>query len=103
MERGSDPSMGQQVGVSIALLVLDLLVIAWLVFRYGVAGWADGKGRVNPPDAPQVAWQGMWILVGGALVTGGGLLALHWRASGIMQLVVLGVGAGALAYFALRK
>jgi hypothetical protein len=41
------------------------------------------------------------LLVGGAVATGGGVLALRWRTPGIMQLIVLGVGAGLLAYLAL--
>ncbi|MGW4994899.1 hypothetical protein ACWEQ3_46205 [Streptomyces mirabilis] len=101
MERGSEPSTGQQVGVSLALLILDLMVIAWLVFRYGMTGWADSHDQGNLPRAPKMAWQGMWLLVGGAVVTGGGLLALRWRTPGIMQLIVLGVGAGLLAALAL--
>ncbi|MFF1747382.1 hypothetical protein [Streptomyces mirabilis] len=101
MERGSEPSTGQQVGVSLALLTLDLMVIAWLVFRYGMTGWADSYDQDNLPGAPKMAWQGMWLLVGGAVVTGGGLLALRWRTPGIMQLIVLGVGAGLLAALAL--
>ncbi|WP_254648245.1 DUF6234 family protein [Streptomyces sp. GbtcB6] len=100
MERGSEPSTGQQVGVSLALLILDLMVIAWLVFRYGMTGWADSYDQGNLPRAPEMAWQGMWLLVGGAVVTGGGLLALRWRIPGIMQLIVLGVGAGLLAALA---
>ncbi|MFG2795138.1 hypothetical protein [Streptomyces pseudovenezuelae] len=101
MERGSEPSIGQQVGVSLALLILDLMVIAWLVFRYGMTGWADSYDQDNLPGAPKMAWQGMWFLVGGAVVSGGGLLALRWRTPGIMQLIVLGVGAGLLAALAL--
>ncbi|MGC0344312.1 hypothetical protein RKD20_009346 [Streptomyces sp. SLBN-8D4] len=100
MKRGSGPSIGQQVGVSLALLVLDLMVIAWLVFRYGMTGWADSYDQDNLPGAPKMAWQGMWLLVGGAVVTGGCLLALRWRTPGIMQLTVLGVGAGLLAALA---
>jgi hypothetical protein len=37
------------------------------------------------------------MLADGAIVTGGGLLALRWRIPGIVQLVVLGAGAGLLA------
>ncbi|WP_394329332.1 hypothetical protein [Nocardiopsis sp. CNR-923] len=79
------------------------MVIAWLVLiQYGMAGWADSYDSGNPPRAPQEALRGMWILAGGAVVTGGGLLALGWRIPGLVQLVVLGVGAGLLAYLAAR-
>ncbi|MFK0173979.1 hypothetical protein ACIQU5_34900 [Streptomyces sp. NPDC090306] len=89
--------------MSVALLVIDLMVIAWLVIiQYGVSGWADNKNGDNPPSAPKEAPRGMWLLATGALVTGGGLLALGWRVPGLVQLVVLGAGAGLLAYFAAR-
>ncbi|MEI7033688.1 DUF6234 family protein [Streptomyces pratensis] len=95
------PSTGEQIGVSVALLVLDLMAIAWLVLiNYGMAGWADSYNGGNPPTAPQEALRGMWLLAGGAVITGGGLLARGWRLPGIVQLVVLGSGALVLAYFA---
>jgi hypothetical protein len=103
MRHGSEPSTGQQIGVSVALLVIDLMVIAWLVYRYGITGWADAYDQGNPPSAPKEARRGMWLLAGGAVVTGCGLLALRWRIPGIVQLVALGVGAGLLAYFAAHE
>jgi hypothetical protein len=103
MRPGGEPSTGEQVGISVAFLVIDLMVIAYLVFiRYGMTGWADAYDSGNPPDAPREALRGMWLLVGGAVVTGGGLLALGWRIPGVVQLIVLGVGAGLLACFAAR-
>ncbi|MHB9756530.1 DUF6234 family protein [Streptomyces sp. BYX5S] len=100
---GGEPSTGEQVGVSVALLVIDLMVIAYLLFlRYGMTGWADAYDSLNPPDAPREALRGMGFLLGGAVVTGGGLLVLGWRVPGVIQLVVLGVGAGLLAYVAVR-
>ncbi|MFC4498907.1 MULTISPECIES: DUF6234 family protein [Streptomyces] len=102
MRPGGEPSTGEQVGVSVALLVIDLAVIAWLWFRYGMTGWADSYDQGNPPSAPKEALRGMWLLAGGAVVTGGGLLVLGWRIPGVVQLVVLGVGAGLLACFAAR-
>ncbi|GAA2775546.1 hypothetical protein GCM10010521_62580 [Streptomyces rameus] len=100
MERGNRPSTGRQVGVAFALAVLDLMVIAWLALSYGMSSWADAYDSGNPPGAPEVALQGTWLLAGGAIVTGGGLLALRWRIPGIVQLVVLGAGAGLLAHSA---
>ncbi|MFF3334168.1 DUF6234 family protein [Streptomyces sp. NPDC002888] len=91
------PSTSQQVGVSVALLIIDLMVIAWFVFGYGMTGWADSYDSGNSPSAPKEALRGMWVLIGGAVVTGGALLALRWRIPGIVQLVVLGVGAGLFA------
>ncbi|WP_329549584.1 DUF6234 family protein [Streptomyces sp. NBC_01356] len=99
MKRVGKPSTSQQVGVSVALLLVDLMVIAWLLYGYGMTGWADSYDESNPPDAPQVARQSMCFLVGGAVVTGGGLLALGWRISGIVQLLLLGGGAGVFALF----
>ncbi|MEV7114740.1 hypothetical protein [Streptomyces anulatus] len=90
--------------MSVALLVIDLVVIAWLVIiPYGISSWADNYNGGNPPSAPKEALRGMWLLVGGAAITGGGLLALGWRGPGLVQLVVLGLGAGLLAYFAARR
>lgn len=95
MGQAKEPSTGQQIGVSVALLVIDLMVIAWAVYGYGIAGWADSyeSDSVNPSSASRAASQASWLLGGGAVLTGGGLLALGWRISGIVQLVVLGAGA----------
>lgn len=100
MKRAHKPSTGQQVGVSLALLLVDLMVIVWLLYGYGITGWADSYDEPNPPDAPQVARQAMWFLAGGAAVTGGALLALGWRISGTVQLLLLGGSAGVFALFA---
>ncbi|MGW2106448.1 DUF6234 family protein [Streptomyces sp. NPDC001948] len=94
------PSAGRQIAAGAALFLIDLAVIAWLVFSYGMTGWADAYDSGNPPDAPGEALRGMWILSGGAVVTGGGLLLLRRRITGIVQLVVLGAGGGFLAYCA---
>ncbi|MGY0068643.1 hypothetical protein ACWZEH_17910 [Streptomyces sp. QTS137] len=84
------------------LFVADLMAVTWLVFRYGMTGWADGYDHGDSPAAPGEALRGMWLLAGGAVVTGGGLLALRWRIPGIVQLVVLGTGAALLAHLAAR-
>lgn len=99
MRRSKSPT-GEQVGLSVALLVIDLIVIAYLVFRYGMTGWADGYDPGNPPSAPKEALRGMWLLLGGAVVTGGSLFLLRWRIAGTVQLLVLGIGAGLLAVLA---
>ncbi|MEE1930329.1 hypothetical protein V1J52_19440 [Streptomyces sp. TRM 70351] len=83
-----------------ALLLLDLLVIAALVYGYAISGWADSYDGNGDSSAPEVAWQGMWILAGGAVVTGGGLLALRWRVAATAQVLVLGAGAALLAFLA---
>ncbi|MFE4965697.1 DUF6234 family protein [Streptomyces sp. NPDC056660] len=103
MRQGSRPSTGEQIGVAVALLVVDLIVIGYLWLRYGMTGWADSYDQGNPPSAPREALRGMWFLVGGAVVTGGGLLALRWRIPGTVQLVVLGVAAGLLGCLAARE
>ncbi len=95
MRRASEPSTGQQIGVSVLLLVIDFMLIAWSVYGVGMAGWADGyeSDGVAPSSASQAASQALWLLGGGAVLTGGGLLALGWRVPGVVQLVVLGFGA----------
>ncbi|GGY20286.1 DUF6234 family protein [Streptomyces djakartensis] len=95
MRQAKGPSTGREIGVSVVLLVLDLMVIAWMVYGYGMAGWADSyeSDSANATRASEVASQASWILGGGAVLTGGGLLALGWRIPGVVQLVVLGVGA----------
>ncbi|MGA5894677.1 hypothetical protein [Streptomyces venetus] len=95
MRQAKGPSTGQEVGVSVVLLVIDFMVIAWMVYGYGLAGWADSyeSDGVRPSRASEAASQASWILGGGAVLTGGGLLALGWRIAGVVQLVVLGGGA----------
>ncbi|MFD6553420.1 hypothetical protein [Streptomyces sp. NPDC058398] len=77
--------------VGVLLLAVDLVYIAGLWFGYGFAGWTD-DGSVSP-EAQMFAWRAMWSLAGGAVVTGGGLLVLRWRVPGVVQLIVLGIGA----------
>ncbi|MEV5186339.1 hypothetical protein [Streptomyces werraensis] len=88
-------STGPQIGVSVALLLVDLMLIAGSVYCVGTAGWAGsyGSDSAAASGASEVAAQAMWLLGGSAVLTGGGLLALGWRIPGIVQLVVLGVGA----------
>ncbi|MGW0865615.1 hypothetical protein [Streptomyces koelreuteriae] len=78
-----------------ALLVIDFMVIAWSVYGYGIAGWADSyeSDGVRPTSASRAASHAAWLLGGGAVLTGGGLLALGLRIPGVVQLVVLGGGA----------
>ncbi|MBT2876025.1 hypothetical protein HET67_32075 [Streptomyces sp. McG7] len=94
MRQADGPSTGRQIGVSVALLVIDLMFVAWAVFAVGMEGWADSfESDGVPPGAPRVASQAAWLLGGSAVLTGCGLLALRWRIPGILQLVVLGFGA----------
>ncbi|MDQ0750049.1 hypothetical protein QF034_004280 [Streptomyces africanus] len=95
MKRANEPSTGRQIGVSLALLVIDFMLIAWSVYAVGIAGWADSyeSDGVAPSSASRAASQASWLLGGGAVLTGGGLLALRWHIPGIVQLVVLGGGA----------
>ncbi|MFF5844920.1 hypothetical protein ACIP4T_24110 [Streptomyces massasporeus] len=95
MRQPNEPSTGRQIGVSLALLVIDFMLIAWSVYGVGIAGWADSyeSDGVVPTSASRAASQALWLLCGGAVLTGGGLLALGWRIPGIVQLVVLFSGA----------
>ncbi len=97
MGQAKIPSTGEQIWAGVALLVIDFMVIACAVYVYGIAGWADSydSDTTNASRASESASQASWLLVGGAVVTGGGLLALGWRIPGIVQLVVLG-GTAAL-------
>ncbi|MEU0332345.1 DUF6234 family protein [Streptomyces sp. NPDC006193] len=99
----SGPSAGRQIAVGVAFLLVDLVVVGYLLFlRHGMTSWADAYDAGNPPDAPGEALRGMWILLGGAVVTGGGLVLLRWRIAGVVQLVVLGGAAGLLGGLAAR-
>ncbi|MGW7506325.1 hypothetical protein ACWGJ0_01095 [Streptomyces massasporeus] len=95
MRQPNEPSTGRQIGVSVALLVIDFMLIAWSVYGVGIAGWADSyeSDGVVPTSASRAASQALWLLCGAAVLTGGGLLALGWRIPGIVQLVVLFGGA----------
>ena len=87
MRQADGPSTGRQIGVGVALLVIDLMFVAWAVFAVGMEGWADSfESDGVPPGAPRVASQAAWLLGGSAVLTGRGL-------PGILQLVVLGFGA----------
>ncbi|WP_437028342.1 hypothetical protein [Streptomyces sp. enrichment culture] len=95
MRRANEPSIGRQIGVGVVLLVIDFVLIAWSVYGVGMAGWADGyeSDGVAPSSASRAASQALWLLGGGAVLTGGGFLALGWRIPGVVQLTVLGFGA----------
>ncbi|MFI5855878.1 hypothetical protein [Streptomyces parvulus] len=99
MGKTNEPSTGQQLGAALALLVIDLMVIAWLTYGYGMAGWADAyeSDTTGPSDASRTASQAAWLLAGAAALSGGTLLALRWRIPGTVQLIVLG---GTAALFA---
>ncbi|KDN78220.1 hypothetical protein ABZ568_12755 [Streptomyces olindensis] len=90
-----EPSTGQQIGVSLALVVIDFMLIAWMAFGVGIEAWADSyeSDSASATGAASAASQAAWVLVGGAVLTGGGLLALGWRIPGVVQLVVLFGGA----------
>ncbi|MFD3475881.1 hypothetical protein [Streptomyces sp. NPDC058695] len=99
----SEPSTLRQIAVAVVLLIVDLAVIAWFLWSYSWIGWKDGWNPQNAPEAPRVAWRAVWILGVAAVVTGGGLFALGWRISGVVQLSVLGIGVLIFAYCAVRN
>ncbi|WP_406100862.1 hypothetical protein OG698_01105 [Streptomyces sp. NBC_01003] len=99
----SEPSALRQIAVAVVLLIVDMAVIAWFLWSYAWIGWRDGWNPQDVPEAPRVAWRAVWILVGAAVVTGVGLVALRWRISGAVQLSVLGIGALLFVYLAVRK
>jgi hypothetical protein len=91
MRRGKEPSTGRQVVMGAALLVSDVVVIAGLLFGHGITGWSDDGS--NALEAQMFAWRTTWYLAGGAVLTGGGLLAFRWRIPSAVQIIVLGIGA----------
>ncbi|MFB8414135.1 hypothetical protein ACFC63_01285 [Streptomyces albidoflavus] len=97
-----EPSTLRQVAVAVLLFVVDLALIASLVWIYGWTGWADNWDPGNAPEAPGIAWRAVWILAGGAVVTGVGLFVLRWRIAGAVQVSVLGAGSILFAYLAVR-
>ncbi|BFO13907.1 hypothetical protein SHKM778_02950 [Streptomyces sp. KM77-8] len=64
MRRTNDPSTGQQIAVSAALLVIDLMLIGWSVYAVGMAGWADSyqSDGVAPSSVPEAMSQALWLL-----------------------------------------
>ncbi|MFF5970133.1 DUF6234 family protein [Streptomyces sp. NPDC012769] len=99
---GNGPSTGQRIAVAVALLLIDLLVIAWLLYGYGVTAWADGYDPANPPEAPRMARRSAWLLAAAAAVTGGGLLLLRRWTAGTVQLTALGCASALFAFLATR-
>ncbi|MFF0752550.1 hypothetical protein [Streptomyces sp. NPDC004267] len=95
-------TVGQTIALVVALLVIDLVVIAWLVYGYGITGWADGYDAPEQAEAPHVAEQAAWFLAGAAAVTGGGLLLARRPGVGLFQLAVLGGAAALFATLAAR-
>jgi hypothetical protein len=102
MRRTNEPSTGRQVGVGVALLVIDFVLIAWSVHGVGTAGRADSheSDGVAPSSASRAASQAWWLLGGGAVLTGGGPLAPGRRIPGIVQLFALGGGAALVSSLA---
>ncbi|MGQ4485429.1 DUF6234 family protein [Streptomyces sp. 372A] len=99
--RYGEPSKGFQVAAGCVWLVVDVALIGCLLFRYGMTGWADGyDDPVNPPAAPAEARRAAWIVLGTAVVSGGFLLLRHYWVTGVLQLLLLGAGAGVFAYLA---
>ncbi|MFF8731670.1 hypothetical protein ACF073_35045 [Streptomyces sp. NPDC015171] len=78
-------------------------MIAWLLYGYGMTGWADAYDSVNAPEAPGGARHAMWLLAVGAVLSGGGLVALRCRIAGSVQLAVLGCAALLFAGLAARR
>ncbi|MGA5008864.1 hypothetical protein ACPCDX_28245 [Streptomyces koyangensis] len=97
-----EPSALRQVAVAVLFFVVDLALIASLVRIYGWTGWADTWDPVNAPEAPGIAWRAVWILAGGAVVTGVGLLVLRWRIPAAVQVSILGAGSVLFACLAVR-
>ncbi|WP_159106669.1 hypothetical protein [Streptomyces rishiriensis] len=91
MQRRSTPYVGAQVMIGILLLAIDLVYIVGLWYWCGLGGSTD-DGSIAP-ETQMLAQRIMWYLACGAVVTGGGLLALRWRIPGAVQLIVLGIGA----------
>ncbi|MET9952520.1 hypothetical protein ABZ135_13380 [Streptomyces sp. NPDC006339] len=101
-KRGNGPTTGSRIAVAVALLLIDLLVVAWLLYGYGITGWADAHDPANPPEAPHLARRSAWLLSAGAIVTGGGLLLLRRWTAGTVQLAALGGAAALFAFLAAR-
>jgi hypothetical protein len=91
MQRRSTPYVGAQVMIGLLMLAIDLVYIVGLWYWCGLAGSTDDGSMA--PEAQMLAQRIMWYLACGAVVTGGGLLALRWRIPGTVQLIVLGIGA----------
>ncbi|MEU2021508.1 DUF6234 family protein [Streptomyces sp. NPDC016469] len=101
--RYGEPSKGFQIAAGCVWLLVDAVLTACLLFRYGMSGWADAyDDPVNAPAAPAEARRAAWILLGTAVVSGGFLLVRHYWVTGVLQLLLLGAGAGMFVVFAER-
>ncbi|GAA1010295.1 hypothetical protein GCM10009564_27930 [Streptomyces thermogriseus] len=88
------PSAGRQIGVCVALLLVDFMLIVWSAYAVGVAAWAGSfDSSTAASSTSEAALVALLLPGGGAVLAGGALLALGRRVPGIMQLVLLGSGA----------
>ncbi|WP_405935343.1 hypothetical protein [Streptomyces sp. NBC_00726] len=101
--RYGEPSKGFQAAAGCVWLLVDVVLTGWLLFRYGMTGWADAyDDPVNAPAAPAEARRAAWILLGTAVTSGGLLLFRRYWVPGVLQLLLAGGAAGMFAFLAAR-
>ncbi len=99
--RHGEPSKGFQAAAGCVWLIVDVALVGYLLFRYGMTGWSDGcDDPVNAPAAPAEARRAAWIVLGTAIVSGGFLLLRRYWVTAVLQLLLTGAAAGMFALLA---
>ncbi|WP_239079730.1 DUF6234 family protein [Streptomyces sp. SID7909] len=99
--RYGEPSKGFQVAAGCVSLIVNVALVGYLLFRYGMTGWSDSyDDPVNAPAAPAEARRAAWIVLGTAVVSGGFLLLRRYWVTAVLQLLFTGAAAGMFALLA---
>ena len=76
------------------MLVCDVMLVGWLWYGLAMTTWADSFSDRESSEAREAARQAAWVCGGAALLLGSGFLALRFRVTGVVQVLVLGGAAG---------
>ncbi|MGW2472643.1 hypothetical protein [Streptomyces sp. NPDC001665] len=101
--QNDEPAKGFQVAAGCVWLIVDVALIGYLLFRYGMTGWSESyDDPVHAPAAPAEARRAAWIVLGTAVVSGGFLLLRRYWVTAFLQILLTGAAAAMFASLAGR-